>query len=124
MRISVRDRRDVAAHVVRVSRRHAVREATFREAVDRVVRPRPDRGTYGDVSTAIGRDPYDRNAGIAYDVSSAVNRDAAQRFFVESDFVGFALAAFEAAAVFEEVFLDGAFAEADFFVDFAPFTTR
>lgn len=39
----------------------------------RVVPLRPDRGTVCDVSSAVCRDPYDRNLGIAYDVSSSVN---------------------------------------------------
>jgi hypothetical protein len=38
-----------------------------------VVLVRPARGSNDDVIEASGRDPYDRDLGIAYDVKSAIN---------------------------------------------------
>jgi hypothetical protein len=47
--------------------------ATETRSAPGVVRLRSERGTDDDVSKAIGRDRYDRNLGIAYDVNPAVN---------------------------------------------------
>ncbi len=50
----------------------ARRQRLARSAQD-VVRLRSERGNDDDVSKAVGRDRYDRNLGIAYDVNPAVN---------------------------------------------------
>jgi hypothetical protein len=55
------------------------RAAAETRSAQGVVRLRSERGTDDDVSKAVGRDRYDRNLAIAYDVNPAVNTESHAR---------------------------------------------